>query len=240
MRFQALATDYDGTIAMHSCVTDQTIASLRKLKASGRHLLLVTGRELNDLFGVFPHPELFDRIVAENGAVLCDPATRQERALATPPPKRFADLLRKRGVTPLSVGRVIVATTELYETPVREAIAQLGLDLTMTMNKGAVMVLPTGVHKATGLKVALTELQLDPRHVVAVGDAENDETFLKFCGFGVAVFNALPQLKTIANLVTNQSHGDGVSELIDQIVANDLQEPIAHGASALGSSVPGW
>ena len=67
MQYQALATDYDGTLACDSHVSDMTIAALRRLKASGRKLILVTGRELPELESVFPDFGLCDVIVAENG-----------------------------------------------------------------------------------------------------------------------------------------------------------------------------
>ena len=98
---------------------------------------------------------MFDRIVAENGAVLYSPSSGHERTLTETPPPEFAALLRDRGVWPLSLGRVIVATTEPYEKVVLETIRDLGLELQVIFNKGSVMVLPTGVNKATGLKAAL-------------------------------------------------------------------------------------
>ena len=70
MFFLALATDYDGTIAHHSIVTLETVRALQRCKDSGRKLLLVTGRELPDLKRRFPGLEIFDLIVAENGALL--------------------------------------------------------------------------------------------------------------------------------------------------------------------------
>ena len=109
MHYAAFATDYDGTIAHDGVVDPPTIAALERLRASGRRLILVTGRELNDLFRVLPQIDLFDRVVAENGAVLYRPDTKAERNLAEPPPPRFAQRLREAGVDPLSVGRVIVA-----------------------------------------------------------------------------------------------------------------------------------
>ena len=57
-------------------------------------------------------------------------------------------------------GRVIVATWEPYETMVLETIRDLGLELQVIFNKGAVMVLPAGVNKATGLACALEQLGL--------------------------------------------------------------------------------
>ena len=54
MYFVALATDYDGTIAEDGVVAEATLEALRKLKQSGRKLLLVTGRQLPDLKKVLP------------------------------------------------------------------------------------------------------------------------------------------------------------------------------------------
>src|SRR5262245_28991719 len=110
MRYQVLATDYDGTLAHHGRVDDATIAALERLLATGRRLVMVTGRELPELLDVFPRPELFEWIVAENGALLYRPSTKQEKLLGEAPPERFVSALAERGVAPVSVGRVIVAT----------------------------------------------------------------------------------------------------------------------------------
>lgn len=221
MRFLALATDYDGTIAQHGDVNPSTCAALQRLKASGRKLILVTGRELHDLFRVFASTHLFDYIVAENGALLYHPGREHSKTLALSPPKSFVDLLRERGVHPLSVGRVIVATHENYKEVVQQAVDELHLDSQIILNKGDVMVLPRGVDKASGLKAALAELNISPSHVAGVGDAENDFALLSLCGFAVAVENALPSLKRRADLITKSSHGAGVEELIAHILASD-------------------
>src|SRR5580698_11036273 len=142
MHYLALATDYDGTIAQHGEVDAPTLAALQRLRAGSRRLILVTGRELDDLRRVMPRLDLFDVVVAENGALLYDPANHEEHALAEPPPPRFVERLRELGVAPLSVGRAIVATWEPNEGKVLAAIHDLNLDLQITFNKGAVMVLP--------------------------------------------------------------------------------------------------
>jgi Predicted hydrolases of the HAD superfamily len=90
------------------------------------------------------------------------------------------------------------------------------------------MVLPTGVNKATGLTALLQEAGLSADDVVGVGDAENDHAFLGACGVGVAVANALPMLKERADFVTKGARGDGVAELIDMILANDLADVRPH------------
>jgi hydroxymethylpyrimidine pyrophosphatase-like HAD family hydrolase len=225
MRFHVLATDYDGTIAHHGTVDPPTLAALERVRASGRQVVLVTGRELPDLRQVFPALEVFDLVVAENGAMVYRPSTRQIRLLGERPPEAFVDLLKSRGV-PVSVGQVIVATWQPHETAVLEAVRELGLELQVIFNKGAVMVLPSGINKAVGLRAALDELGLSVHNAVGVGDAENDHAFLSACECAVAVANALPALKDRADLVTRAPHGEGVQELAQMIIEADL-EPVS-------------
>jgi HAD superfamily hydrolase (TIGR01484 family) len=224
MRYFVLALDYDGTIAHHGRVSSETVAALHKLLDTGRRLVMVTGRELDELLEIFPELELFEWVVAENGALLYRPSNREEKLLAEAPPAEFVHALRHRGVAPISVGRAIVATWEPHQHVVLETIREFGLELQVIFNKGAVMVLPAGINKASGLKVALKQMNLSQHEVVGAGDAENDHAFLNLCECSAAVSNALPSLKERVNLVLRGDHGVGVAELIDELVANDLAE----------------
>ena len=245
-RFLALAADYDGTLAHHGRVEEATLAALQRARASGRRLFLVTGREMPSLFRTFAHVSLFDLVVAENGGLLYEPATGRESALAEAPPETLVSALHAAGVAPISVGRVVVATVEPHHLVALEVIHRLGLGHKVVFNKGAVMLLPPGVDKASGLAAALVELGLDPGCVVGVGDAENDHALLGRCGFAVAVANALPALKERAHYVTRGARGEGVAELIDLLVATDLRgldralpaTPSAAPASAATDVVP--
>lgn len=127
MRYHVLATDYDGTIAKDERVSPEVVEALKRLKASGRKLILVTGRELDQLKAIFPEHTLFDLIVAENGALIYRPDTMQERLLGEKPPEAFIQELKSKGV-PVSVGRVIVATWEPHQTVVLEVIKTTGLE----------------------------------------------------------------------------------------------------------------
>jgi HAD superfamily hydrolase (TIGR01484 family) len=203
-------------------VDDATLAALVRVRESGRKLLLVTGRALEDLRRVFAGFERFDRIVAENGAVLYRPETREEKVLCEPPSAELVRVLRAEGVAPLSVGRAVVATWSPHERTVIDVIRRLGLELQVSFNKGAVMILPSGVNKAKGLAMALDELGLSCHNVVGIGDAENDHAFLAECECAVAVANALPAVKARADLVTGAGHGAGVVELAEMLVDSDL------------------
>jgi hydroxymethylpyrimidine pyrophosphatase-like HAD family hydrolase/GTPase SAR1 family protein len=222
MRYFCLTCDYDGTIAHDGLCAPSTVEALKRVSTSGRKLVLATGRDLTDLQQVFPDLSLFDRVVAENGALLYRPATKEQKVLAEPPPPGFVEELRRRGVGPLHVGRSIVATWHPFETIVLEVIREQGLELQVIFNKNAVMVLPSGINKASGLRVALNELGLSRHNTVGVGDAENDHIFLGICECSVAVANAVPPLKERADYVTSASNGAGVEELIEKLLAEDL------------------
>ena len=224
MHFEAIAFDYDGTLAWDGMVEPETIQALEEVRKTGRRLLLVTGRQLEDLQQVFPRFELFDRIVGENGALVFDSSTNQMKLLSEKPSPKFIQELRDRGVTPLAVGHVIIATWRPMESVVMDTIRDLGLDWDIIFNKRAVMVLPSGINKASGLKVALKDLNLSRQNVVGVGDAENDLDFLDECGYSVAVSNALPAVKEKVDFVTTGDHGAGVREFIRALIDSDLPE----------------
>ena len=234
MRYTAVALDFDGTIAHDSEVPAHVVDGLKRLKETGRKLLLVTGRELPELLSIFKEIAVFDRVVAENGALLYRPHSGERKELGEAPPPALVELLRSRGV-PLSVGASIIATVEPHETVVLQSIRELGLERPVIFNKGAVMSLPPGINKASGLAHALAELGLSARNVVAAGDAENDHALLDAAEYSVAVANAITTLKQAADRVTTAPRGDGILEVIEDLIEHDLlRSPPKRERRALG------
>jgi len=243
MKYLALATDYDGTLATDGKVEAATLAALHRWKATGRKLILITGRRLDDFLSVFDHLELFDLAVVENGAVLYSPDDGTETLLGEAPPPEFINRLhdgiqpprgtksvedRAQTLTPppdrppLAVGKVIVATWTPHDVTVRDLIADMGLQQwQIIMNKSAVMILPKGIDKVTGLTAALQQLAMPAQAVVGVGDAENDTAFLQMCGLSAAVDNALDEVKAVVDWVAPEARGAGVQQLIDYVLAED-------------------
>lgn len=218
MPYRAIATDYDGTLANDGFVDEATWTAMAAFGQSGRQIILVTGRQLNDLTRVCPRMEQFAAVVAENGAVLHWPSSGQTQLLGEPPPPEFIHRLQQAGVKEINRGEVIVATWQPHGATVQATLTAMQLDFQVILNKRAVMVLPQGVDKALGLKTALTYLHIAPEEVVGIGDAENDIPLLQTCGLGVAVGNALPELKAIADYTTTAERGAGVQEFIKRLL----------------------
>ena len=197
MRCQVLACDYDGTLASDGRIAPETMRALGRVRDSGRRIVLVTGRQLDDLLGACPGIDFFDWVVAENGAVLYEPRGKRVDDLAAPPPAAFLAALERAGV-PFSTGRVV------------------GLELQIIFNRESVMVLPATVSKQSGLEEVLRRLGVPADDVVGVGDAENDQAFLRLAGFAVAVGDAVPSVAAEADLVTRAPNGAGVREFIEE------------------------
>jgi hypothetical protein len=222
VRFRVLACDFDGTIATEGVVAPATLAALERVRATGRRLLLVTGRTGPQLEAVFGRWVLFDRIVLENGAVLVNPASGAECLLCAPVSIRLVEELRRREVEPLAVGRAVCAASVRHLDAIREAIRDLGLPLHVVVNRGAAVVLPVGISKSSGTRAALQAVGEGVEVCVAIGDAENDLPMLAVAGCGVAVANALEVVKVAADLVTSQPNGAGTAELAAWLVRDDL------------------
>jgi 3-deoxy-D-manno-octulosonate 8-phosphate phosphatase KdsC-like HAD superfamily phosphatase len=176
---------------------------------------------LGDLRSVCPDTDkMFDAVVAENGALLYFPDTRETKVLGDPPEEALLEALRRRRVR-FDVGTSIIATNESFAEAALAAIRETGVERTLVFNKGALMLLPGGVTKGTGLEAALEAMELSPHNMVCIGDAENDHVFLAMSECGVAVANAIPALKERADYVTRAPNGQGVIEFIDEHLVND-------------------
>ena len=233
MRYLALAADYDGTLTMSGSLSAEVEGALEWLRSSGRRVVLVTGRTFEELEAACASMALFDCVVLENGAVLYSPPRRQLTALCPPASPDLVRELAHRGVEPVIRGQAIVATRRPNEIAVLETIRDLGLELQIIFNGDAVMVLPSGVNKGSGLQAALREIGLSTHEIVGVGNAENDHSFLEICECSVAVDNAVAALKAKVDFCTRGSNGSGVAELIEELITTDLSARTPGGTGDL-------
>ena len=239
MRYVALAAGFDGTLARDGRCDERCIDALRALSATGRKLILVTGRELRELLEIFPEVRIFDYVVAENGAVMHRPATRESEILAQAPPEILLQELRRRHVTPLTVGSSIVRTVQANEAEVSAALRKLQLDFQLVTNPGALMMLPAGVNKASGVWAALRELGVSRHNLVAIGDGENDLALFEFAEHAVAVQNADALVKRVANRTTEGAYCDGFLELARDLIATDLADAVPRPKVVIGTRANG-
>ena len=217
--FLVVAVDYDGTIAEHDRTDADALDAIDELRANGRRVLLCTGRRLENLQTVFPEVDRhFDAVVAENGGVLAIDSVIVHVAEGLPP--ELGAALARAGI-PYRAGHVLLATEAVHDEVVLREIERLGLEAQLVYNRGALMILPAGVSKGAGLLNALALLELSRHSAIGIGDAENDHSLLHACEIGVAVGNAVPGLRTHADLCLTEPDGAGVAAF--------LRGPVLHG-----------
>ncbi|PRC44964.1 hypothetical protein C6A85_97565, partial [Mycobacterium sp. ITM-2017-0098] len=205
--------DIDGTLTSSGGLSVDALRAIHRARANGVSIVLVTGRIAAELDAEFPDiAEHADAMVLENGAVLL---LDGETVLLAPPVDTILDIeLARRGV-PFRRGDALIATDSRYTTDVVEAIGHLGLDCQIIRNRGALMVLPAGVTKGSGLRSALARLNRSPHNTIAIGDAENDLSMMSVAELGVAVANAVGSVKAHADLVIDEQDGRGVARLLN-------------------------
>jgi hydroxymethylpyrimidine pyrophosphatase-like HAD family hydrolase len=212
---KALACDYDGTLASADRITPAVRAALGQARKAGLRLILVTGRTFFELTRVCDCLELFDAVVAENGAVLYYPGSAMIRDQGPTVPGRLLTELDRRGIY-YQVGRVIVGTARVDEDAVREALAAADVTRDLIYNRAALMLLPAGVSKGSGVQQVLRVLGLSSHDVLALGDAENDLPLFDACGFSGCPGDSLASVQKRVDWVFPGVHGDGIAAAITE------------------------
>ncbi|MFI2643303.1 HAD family hydrolase [Streptomyces sp. NPDC018610] len=91
---------------------------------------------------------------------------------------------------------------------------------TVTMSgPGTVELQPCGITKATGLALAAEHLGLGRESALAFGDMPNDIPMFRWAARGVAMANAHPELKAVADEVTTSNEDDGIAVVLDRLFA---------------------
>lgn len=217
MYCRVIACDFDGTGATGGQLAPELAAALAAARARGYATLLVTGRVHEEVEALCTDLSMFDGVVAENGAVVCLPGLQRTIQLGEPPPERLLGELRSRGV-PFQSGAVVVGTWDRHATEVLELIRRNALDTQLVFNRAAMMLLPSGINKAVGVRRALEELGRSEHNLVAFGDAENDLPLFAIAELAVAARGAIPAVAARADVQLSHTGGAGVAQYVHGVL----------------------
>lgn len=128
---------------------------------------------------------------------------------------RFGDL-RSMDLGPAP--KVVIVVDPSLTPRITEDIHRMHPMLSVTQSSPYVVeVMPQGVDKAYGLGLVCGHLGISREEVVAFGDNKNDISMVGWAGLGVAVANAVDELKDVADIVTTGEMSDGVQEVLDAL-----------------------
>ena len=91
--YRLLACDYDGTLTESNELSPSIKSMLRGVRANGIRVALITGRLFDELLELCPQINLFDLVVAENGALMFQPNNGKLLAFGKPPPDSLTEAL---------------------------------------------------------------------------------------------------------------------------------------------------
>lgn len=222
MRLRVIATDYDGTIAHDGVLSDSVRQAIAIARMRGVLVVIVTGRILSELRHVAGCLDFVDGVVAENGAVVALP-NGHTTLLGSTPPMSLITKLTERGID-FKVGRCIVEMDAQFADVAISLIRELELPLSITFNRGRMMLLPPSISKSGGLRELLDTLGVSVHNAIGIGDAENDHELLGVCEHGVAVSWGSARLKDTANHVIEGDGPEAVGKYIER-VASGLRMP---------------
>ncbi|MBF2393478.1 HAD family phosphatase [Listeria marthii] len=75
-----------------------------------------------------------------------------------------------------------------------------------------------GIDKAKALDTVLTPMGISPENIIAFGDGHNDITMVEYAGTGIAMSNAVPELKAAASSITLSNNEDGIAHVLNSLI----------------------
>lgn len=213
---KAIVVDIDGTITdSRRWIQPRGIEALRVVQERGVVPILASGNVLPIAYGLHTFIGLGGPIIAENGGMV---AYREElhRLHSIEVPLRAYHHLLERGV---GVERLFTDRWRETEVALKRTVDPDELrgvlshfDVIIEVTGFAIHLMEPGHSKMSGVRKVCELLDLSVEEVAAFGDSDNDTRMIAECGRGIAVANASPMVKEVADLVTNAPHSDGVIE----------------------------
>lgn len=231
MKIEAIAVDIDGTITDDKrkiCIS--AIESLRAAEKAGIPTIIVTGNVVNYAYATEVLIGCSGGLVAENGGMIFKEGYNNnsveilvnheyiEKADA-----HLKEKLGKDYSKHASHDNNYRATEVVFYKTIQREIIEDALkdyefidELEIYDSGFALHVTDKRVNKGSSLKRLCEKNGINMDNVMAIGDSENDEDFLKEVGVKIAVGNADDSLKEISTYVCENNFGDGVAEAIEK------------------------
>jgi len=217
VEFKAIVVDIDGTITYSDRSIDcRAVEALRGVKVP---VVLATGNVLCFARAASTLAGTGGIIIAENGGVVECGIVESDTSHMKMCEEAF-DLLKR--YFPLERLDMEYRITEIglrrnFDVKKAREVLNDFPELDIVDTGFAVHIKSRSINKGTGLKRLAELMGISARDFVAIGDSPNDIEMLEASGFGVAVGNAHPDVKKMANMVTRGEHGAGVAEVIQYI-----------------------
>lgn len=119
-----------------------------------------------------------------------------------------------------NVTQLVVCNLNGKIQEIQDELANIFKDrIGLQQNTGYTMdITPPGINKAVGLSKLAQYLQIDKSEIMACGDGDNDLAMIEYVGLGVAMENAIDDVKNIAQFITKDCDENGIAYVIDKFI----------------------
>lgn len=223
LKIKAIALDVDGTITDKTRrICSNAVKVIFKAEKMGIPVIIVTGNILCATNMISILLGTTGGQVAENGGVIKFQGEKKVLGNIKECQRAYEYLKTKFNINKVEFSdqRVseVAIRREIEEEVVKEALKDFNVEIYDT--KFAIHLTDPLVDKGSSLRIIAESRGWQTSEIMAVGDGENDISFLKVAGLKVAVNNADDQLKSIADYITLKPYGDGVAEAVNKFIFN--------------------
>ena len=227
---RALAVDIDGTLTdENKKLNNRAVSSLRRLEEAGIMVILATGNVRAITYGLWRFIGLSGPMVCENGGVVWHPDWDEPIVRADGNRSRDAATMIEESMPEINSHGITTNAwreSEWCLNPDEDLMAINNLineseysDLATVKTGFAIHIMEPHLSKGKGLEVALEKIGIEPKDVLAIGDAPNDISMFELVGHSVAVGGCFASLADVASIVSPHYRGDTFEPLVDEILS---------------------
>ncbi|HET6453672.1 MAG TPA: Cof-type HAD-IIB family hydrolase [Armatimonadota bacterium] len=247
-KYQVIALDLDGTLlTSDKTVSPRTLSALLRCMENGMQPVIATGRARTSIPDLLPAEFPVIPWISSHGAETYLDSKKLSDSLISvslaheivqiteslAPDMRVSTVMDGvwYATQPIGIPHVIADLREVIDRPVPKIVCDLsqlgdvdafqtilpdGCRLIIAAHLGEIVA--SGVSKVSTLRTLLEEWGMTLHDVVAFGDHLPDLEMIAACGLGVAMGNAVPEVKEAADLVTSSCDEDGIAEVLERLV----------------------
>ena len=243
--YKLIALDLDGTLTdKNKNILEETKQELIKLAQKGIIIVLASGRPTAGIFKEAKELTL-DKVggylLSFNGARVLDYKTNEvvyEQTLSSEVAHEMYDRAKAFGLSPLTYNATEIITEDIGDHWIQlesfttkmniKHVQDFKKEVNFDVNKVLITGEPAYVaqildeDKAAALDVLCKKLGIKQDETIAFGDGYNDLSLIEYCGYGVAMENAVDEVKERANYITLSNNDNGIAYCLKQLEEKGL------------------
>ncbi|MEA1992835.1 MAG: phosphoglycolate phosphatase [Euryarchaeota archaeon] len=214
-----IVSDIDGTLTDGKRrIITEAITVMREAEKAGFNISLSTGNTLGYALGASRLIGTSGGVIAEDGGIISYKSKIEMLGTLDEPMKCYELIKEKAALLPTFLRKTEVVVDNITVDEILEVVMNHNLAIEVCDSTYGIHIKNRGVNKGTAMKKLAEMMQIPLADTVFIGDSYNDLPAFEVTGYSIAVKNAVPELKEIADYITEGSFGEGGAEAVRKIM----------------------